>query len=183
MLLLYFSIGEEDLRLWDFEKALLHLELPQHKIISGLLLFSGRENIISKYCKLITTYCFSLSTPSSVFSFPHTRLLPPNKATAPSQLFTSWDFDSTRLTSTSRTTVIKCMMFLDLKLIVNWEHYRETQHSTGQLGKKALQDNYINNASPLNFNQFFLRTARLNFLEWLLHGSIPHLKMIVLKCE
>jgi hypothetical protein len=54
---------------------------------------------------------------------------------------------------------------------------------TGQLGKKALQDNYINNASPLNFNQFFLRTARLNFLEWLLHGFIPHLKMIVLKCE
>jgi hypothetical protein len=44
VVLLLFSIGTDDLRFEEMEKALLHFDLPQHEIIASLPLFSGNIN-------------------------------------------------------------------------------------------------------------------------------------------
>jgi hypothetical protein len=37
-------IESDEFRAQELEKALLHLDLPQHEIIASLMLFSGSEN-------------------------------------------------------------------------------------------------------------------------------------------
>jgi hypothetical protein len=83
VLFLFFSIEIDELRPEELEKALLHLDLPQHEIIASLLLFSGRGN--SNFNRdstiyLIITNCFGFL----IFFLLHPRLLPPNKITTQS---------------------------------------------------------------------------------------------------
>jgi hypothetical protein len=86
VLVLFFLFPIDELRPEVSEKALLHLNLPQHEIIASLLLFSGSQHI-----KFLITFLtifgnntngFGSSAASTLISLPHFHSLPPNKAAA-----------------------------------------------------------------------------------------------------